>query len=322
MAAPYHHGLPLAAPLHRLDNLATLPWPASAAQHRDCTITVPLDGSAAAEHALPWALAIARRAGLTVNLVHALPSSLPQWNATSLVSDCWRAAGSRRAQAKRSYLARVSERIYDQLGIEVGGQVVEGIDLGSVLQHEVQEGDLVVMARRPKWWWQRAITSHVVNTAAQRLSCPMLIIPGDDSPVDLASDPVPADVIVGLDGYAVAERILGSATALARLCQARLTLLHVRSDYPSFAIDNPSYYLRDLAQSLGSDLTIRTCVVSAEGRPVTDIIREIVNESDNSLLALSGSPSDRFLRLVQPSVLDNMIAGLQQPLLLQSCEPQ
>lgn len=321
MAAPHHHGLPLAAPNSRLAHLDTMPWSASASPPQQRTITVPLDGSAVAEHALPLALAIARRAGSPVNLVHVLSTARPPRSAAALLHPCLGAVSPRHARSKQSHLARVSERIFDQLGLEVTQRLVEGTDLGSVLRDEAREGDLVVMARRPKWWWRQAITSNVVHTAAQRLSCPLLIVPGDETPVDLTVDPVPADIVVGLDGYAVAERILGSAARLARLFQAKLTLLHVRSDYPSFAIDNPTYYLNDLAQSLGHDLAARTCVVSAQGRAVTRVVRDFVRDSGNSLLALAGTPSDRFLRLVQPSVLDSLIARLPQPLLLQSCEP-
>jgi nucleotide-binding universal stress UspA family protein len=34
------------------------------------TILTPLDGSPFAEHALPWAAAIARRSGATLDLIH------------------------------------------------------------------------------------------------------------------------------------------------------------------------------------------------------------------------------------------------------------
>ena len=78
------------------------------------TILVPLDGSPLAEHALPLAIAIAKKAqaGIRLALVHLTDFRGPRFDLGT-------------GRAERAYLDRTAARVRECSGLEVTADVVE-----------------------------------------------------------------------------------------------------------------------------------------------------------------------------------------------------
>jgi nucleotide-binding universal stress UspA family protein len=113
------------------------------------TILVPVDGSPAAEHALPYALALARRTGAKVALV-GVYSTLQAANEPERVA---KVCPVRPALVKGFWPEDVLCEIGDR------------------------EADLIVMARRRRGWWSRFWSGSVSAGVARRSRSPVLLVP-------------------------------------------------------------------------------------------------------------------------------------------------
>ena len=116
------------------------------------TVLAPLDGTPTAEHALPYALAIARRAGAEVALAHVY-STLQAANKPELLG--WH-AGEYRVEPGRDYLEALAGRLSDTSPVKVRALLLRGYwpeDARCVAGD--WGADLVVMAAPRRGWWSR-----------------------------------------------------------------------------------------------------------------------------------------------------------------------
>ena len=159
------------------------------------SLLVPLDGSLDAEHALPHALAIARRSGATLRLVHVESP----WNHF----DPWRTLPS-----GQEYLRDVTDRVarFDSVAIET--ILIESFDTESSLLKVAETTDLVVMASRRRGLLRHLFSYSLTNELRRQMRVPMLLVRGYRSRVDLTGDPLARHNLVPLDGSPQAERIL------------------------------------------------------------------------------------------------------------------
>src|SRR4051794_21050855 len=108
-------------------------------------IMVPLDGSAFGEHVLPLALALARRAGATLHLVHVHPPAPAVYLEGAGFLD-----GSLDEEVKRQqqdYLNAVAERLTRDAPVPVTTALLEGGVAHTLAEHAAGAGvGLVVMA--------------------------------------------------------------------------------------------------------------------------------------------------------------------------------
>jgi nucleotide-binding universal stress UspA family protein len=179
-------------------------------------LLVPLDGSTFAEHALPAALGIARRAGAALHLVTV---STPL--AEAYVEGLYFSAGDLEQELTtrhRSYLEATAARLRERAAVPVRTAVHHG-EVAPTLCSLVEKGeaDLVVMATHGRGALGRFWLGSVADEMVRHLSAPMLLVrPGEQEP-DLAAEPDLSRVVVPLDGTPLAEQILEPAVALAGL---------------------------------------------------------------------------------------------------------
>lgn len=108
------------------------------------TLLVPLDGSAFAEHALPRALAIARRSGASIRLAHVyspLATAEPLWRREFLAG-----VDRRLVSERQAYLTDVARRIALRDSLRVVTILSESEQTALQLGKVAQGADLVVMA--------------------------------------------------------------------------------------------------------------------------------------------------------------------------------
>ena len=202
------------------------------------SILVPLDGSPLAEEALPLALRIAHRNGgkIRLALVHeppAIPYDSPN---TILVTSAEQAV----EQAEREYLRKVEVRLREG-GTEVAtvGPLVG--EIGPLLAEQVPDLgiDLVVMATHGRGGVQRAWLGSVADYLIRHVDVPVLLVrPGAGSaPASVAS--AATEILVPVDGSALAEEALGPAAELARLWNLKLNLILVL--HPVMMVTAPAF---------------------------------------------------------------------------------
>jgi nucleotide-binding universal stress UspA family protein len=188
------------------------------------TVLVPLDGTPVAERALPYALAIARRAGAEVALAHVY-STLQAANQPELLG--WH-AGEYRVEPSRDYLEVLAGRLTEASPMKVRPLLLRGYwPEDALCETGDWEADLVVMAARRRGWWSRLWYGSVSTEVARRSRTPVLLVPGSTEPPDPSYELSLGRVLVPLDGTPRAERALGPAAALAALTGGGCELLHV-----------------------------------------------------------------------------------------------
>jgi nucleotide-binding universal stress UspA family protein len=194
---------------------------------------VPVDGSPAAEHALPYALTLARRSGAEVTLLNVY-STLQAANDPELLS--WR-GGEYLVEPLRDYLDGLAARAAEASAARVRPALLKGYWPEDAICRAVDWGaDLVVMAARRRGWWSRVWHGSVSAEVASHSPAPVLVVPAADTPPDLSAEPPLGRVLVPLDGSPRAERALGPAAALATISGGGCDLLHVVRSRPS-AVD-------------------------------------------------------------------------------------
>jgi len=190
-------------------------------------INVPLDGTAESEHALPWALAIARTGGSAIELVHvAGPHShgAELYPATVRDDD---------PQARRALAERRMQRLADEVaradGVPVSSVVLSGDEpVTTLLEHLTRRhADLVVMTSHRHGRLAELVLGNVSEMLVRKAGIPVLVTHPRPGIPELSLAPVIEHLMVPLDGSEFSQRILPHACELASLFEARLTLLTV-----------------------------------------------------------------------------------------------
>jgi nucleotide-binding universal stress UspA family protein len=184
-------------------------------------ILVPLDGSPLAEAALPYAKAIASRAGASLVLVRAA-------HHTSFFGDG--AVDQQRAISQaEDYLTLLADGLTTegflvQTGVPFGGSPAEWI----VEESEIRHVDLIVMATHDRIGPDRWVRGSVAEAVVHRSTVPVMLVRATDAGQLArrfeAEQPV---LIVPLDGSDVAESALPIARELAQAIGARVVVAGV-----------------------------------------------------------------------------------------------
>ena len=237
------------------------------------TIMVRLDGSSLGEHALPLALGIARRAGATLDLVHACttlgPNAFGGELDAPLLGDMQRKQLHVRA---RAYLEQLAASLSARWEVAITATVLDGRAVDMLHDHALaSRADLVVMTTHGYGPLTRAWMGSVADKLVRRLPTPMLLVRPHDEVLDLlvtVHDQPFQHVLIPLDGSALAEEILPPALALGALMGAKYTLMQAldplvaeHTSPPYAAGLNPALleelrasalaYLREVAECLG-----------------------------------------------------------------------
>jgi nucleotide-binding universal stress UspA family protein len=297
------------------------------------TILVPLDGSSFAGQALPWALAIARRANASLNLVrghvrYALKEPASRCGPFAPVEE----AGCKRQEqtyldATARWLASVSP-VRTTTALIPGG--VAAVNPDDLVEHVRSRGaDLIVMATHGRGPVSRFFLGSVADELIRRSAAPVLLVQPREPAPSLLPGPTVGRVLVPLDGSALAEQALGPAADLARLFEAECTLLrvvpptavlpHSGAAHPALASSGEAEareYLARLAERLRAEgLRARARLVVS--RHAEEAILEEARSSGSGLIALATHGRGGVSRMVLGSVADKVIRGSAVPVLVQ-----
>jgi len=304
------------------------------------SLYVPLDGSSASEHALPFAITLARRSQAAIHLsqVHLSPLAFDEHAmAVSLKLE----KDSR--DQERRHLEELAARLTLQHSIKATAALLDIPILGS-LQADIDrhKPDLVVMTTHGRGPLSRFWLGSVADGLIRHTSSPILLLRPQPGLADWRAEPPCRRMLVLLDGSALAEQIIPHASEIAHLMQAECTLMQFIEPvapitfYPAAGqgaseIDHEilhemyeaqkeralvaESYLDTVAKRMTSQgRAVKTMVVANE--PIAEaVLRELAAEHFD-LVALATHGRGGLRRLVLGSVADKIIRGTTCPVLV------
>jgi nucleotide-binding universal stress UspA family protein len=302
------------------------------------SLLVPLDGSDYAEHALPYAVAIARKTGASLVLVRV--AMQPRIALFSTETSAHVAA------AARDYLGTLAQR-WQRPDVAIRTQVLEGDAVAPTIHKFAHESgvDLVVATTHGKGTLGRLWLGSVTYELLRHVAVPLLLVRpvngGGDKP-DPQREPSLARMLLPLDGSPRAEHVLEPAVAFGRVTGAHYELLRVIDEIPfgapeldaislsSVAIGlldeiakvqkrvrkDAETYVEGVANRLrqgGASVTSRIAVASDAGNAILDA----ANELKVDLIALGSHGAGGVFPPVLGSVARKIVHGANKPILVQ-----
>jgi nucleotide-binding universal stress UspA family protein len=294
-------------------------------------ILVPLDGSDAAERAVPVAVELARRTDAALRLVHVhMPLAADPIHVEGLpVID--EHMHSLRREHEQAYLDQARQRL--AAGVAGSAALLDGPVAATVAADAKASGArLIAMTSHGRGGLERAWLGSVADELARVSPVPLLLVRPEPG-----SAPYPfRRILVPLDGSALAESILVHAVALARLeADSEIILLDVVQPIasavwiPDVALAAPvavgdvtrrqeeraREYLAGLARRLeASAVRVRTRVQVASA--IALAILDVARDEAVDIVALATHGRSGVRRLALGSVADKVVRGSRAPVLL------
>jgi nucleotide-binding universal stress UspA family protein len=172
-------------------------------------ILVPLDGSDAAEFAIPYAVDLARKHSAELFLLYL--ETLPAFAGDT-------AAAPTEDQARmQDHLGSLGTRLREE-GLRVRDEIIQSRDLADTLLKvlESEHVSLIVMSTQGRTSMTRWLLGSNLEKALGLLPVPILLV-----------RPVYHKIVVPLDGSTWSERAIPQAVEIARAHNAEIILLHV-----------------------------------------------------------------------------------------------
>lgn len=298
------------------------------------TILLPVDGSNFAEHALPYALGIARRTGATLHpvLVHFPADGVsPSYPYAEAVE----ARDAEQRDHDAAYMDELVGRLRSS-GVPIRPALLSGpVERELTRYVETARIDLVVMTTHGRSGLERAWLGSTADTLIRRSMVPLLLIRPSDETQEIGAEDHDAfgRVLVALDGSATAEVALRDALALGTTEGAELVLCHViqppvvpTSSYLPHTIQithdetmtRKASMMAYLAAIAGepwlADRAIRT-TVRVDPHPPSAILK-LAGEVGADLIVMGTHGRGGLRRMILGSVADKVIRGSTRSVLV------
>jgi nucleotide-binding universal stress UspA family protein len=301
------------------------------------SLLIPLDGSNAAEHALPIALSLGRRCNAALQIIRV---HLPAWIMDPESGWYDETIDQELRAGEQDYLDTVVQRLRAVNDIPVSSVLESGFVVDTLHNHAVASGnDLVVMTTHGYGPVARYWLGSVADALVRKNSVPIFFVKPNESAVELSDEQAFKHVIIPLDGSPLSEQILGPAMMLASAMRAEITLLRIVSRSIEYEpnsdrgrgirpglleqlkkIENQEkaraeQYLDELAEKLRVEGRIVQKRVSSHAQPAAGILED-ASRVGADLIALATHGRGGLKRLLLGSVTDKVLRGASIPLLV------
>lgn len=293
------------------------------------SIIVPLDGSATSETAIPLALAIARRAGSPVTLVHVHDVGVIAANAP-MTDSGWE---DERAAEMGATMRAMAGRFANDTGLGVTAVTLRGRPASSLVQHAIDEAaSLIVLSTHGRSGFNHAWFGSVAEQVIHSARTPVLVVRAGDPVRENVTEPLFRHVLLPIDREQSGAEAVQHALAFGTPCQTAYTLLTVVSAVsvvaPPFStlgvtandpnVERPGAAAQALLERLAEPA--RTTGAATDVRVVTHeraapAILEMA-ESNIDLIVMPLHQRGSFSRALFGSVVDKVMRGATVPLLL------
>jgi nucleotide-binding universal stress UspA family protein len=284
------------------------------------TILVPLDGSALADRALPYAIPLVRASHARLSLVraalaHTLPGADPSEAQVTVVQRAERELEATAESLRADGLTVETHVYYD----EAARAIVDAA--------QRQAADLVVMSTHGRGGLGRWVYGSVADRVLRRMAVPVLLVPALAEPPRTTDGPL--RILVPLDGSPLAEEVLGQVRALAVTRGAELLLLRVVEPPVPLEVDGEGYvslvqrdadlaeaqrYLESVAGRLRAGGVVATARALVEEAVPTIVATAADYRAD--LIAMATHGRSGLARVVLGSVAAGVLHRANTPLLL------
>lgn len=289
------------------------------------TILVPLDGSALAARALPFAGRVARAAGAELVLFRASPEGdVPPTRGE--VGGERRTSATKASSEKAADLTAAAERLRRE-GVSATTWIGSGPAAASILAAVREIGvDLIVMSTHGRSGLGRWIYGSVADEVMRLATVPLLLVPAaaDGSWPEGRS----LRVLVPLDGSDLARAVLPPTRAVAHALGAEMLLLrvvvpisHAYADSYVFLECDPEEDQAEAARALeaeaealrseGRCVGVRTIM----GGPVSSIAN-VARQWEADVIAMATHGSGGIVRLMMGSVATGVLHRAHVPILI------
>jgi len=237
------------------------------------SLLVPLDGSLAAEHALPWALSIAQQDGVALHLVRVHVPPAPLMIGSELAADV--VFDRTILQIETDYVEGMAKRLSTLSTVPIHHALLERAVPDAINDYAAKIGaDLIVMTSHGRGAFARFWLGSVADRVIRHCHTPVLLVrANDDQSADLTTRPFIHRIVVPLDGSELAELIIEPAVKLGKATGAGYALLMAleprdnnRPDggFPEAVQTKAEAYLGRFARRLQADsLLAKTNVIHA-----------------------------------------------------------
>jgi len=298
-------------------------------------LLVPLDGSAFAEQALPWAISIAQQTEASLDLVrahvfYALEDPAYGWASFDPAED------AEHRHHEQTYLDAVVRRLAAERPVRVTSAAVDGSAVDAILGRAREvAADLIVMTTHGRGPVSRAYLGSVADELIRRCPIPVMLVRAHEALPDFQQKTSVTKVLIPLDRSPTSEQILGPAMQLgSALGASSYTLLHVvhpdkdpawktksdraaglnRSREEREAEESLAYLEQVASRFRESCVELRTRVVI--GRHVASAILQEEHAQSYGLVALSSHGRSGVKGLLLGSVADKVLRGASCPQLV------
>ncbi len=293
------------------------------------SIIVPLDGTKTAENAIPFAIAIARRGGSRVTLVHVHEVGVIVANAPMIDSQ-WE---DDRATEMYGIIQAMAERLSEDTGLGVAAVTLRGPAAQSLVQYAVdQAADLIVLTTHGRSGFSRAWFGSVAERVIHSAMTPVLVVrAGDDARTDV-SEPLFRHVLLPIDLEQSGAEAMQRALTLGVTGETLYTLLTVRPSmliipplYPGAGalVADPEFNLRRAeaeesleriagpARSVGAAVDVRVVTHDQAASAILEAAQSSID-----LIVIPTHARSSLSRALLGSVVDKVLRGATVPLLL------
>lgn len=298
------------------------------------TILLPLDGSALAEAAIPWAAEIGEASHATMRLLRVVP--LRQRPGAAPLDIIDRRLGQAEAEAYLDALASELAR----LGLDVELEVTEGQPADRILETMgVNQPDLVVLTTHGTGGMSDFGVSGTASKVISRAGTSILLVPtrGGAPQARIGGE---RRLVAALDGSKRCEWAVAAGVELARATDAELVLVHVvpvteavggrpaSEEYRSLTTrlaelnrQAGADYLRDVVARLeGQDVRIRTRIeVSSR---VAETLVDITEAEQADMMIMAAHGSSTSPNWLYGAIAMQVLAESQRPLLIVQDAPR
>ena len=292
-------------------------------------VLVPLDGTEVADSIIPYVSSLAQGLGMEVVFLSATDPNaivLHVDDEETRLRNVSQILGNAENHLKIRQQAAISS--LESAGVTAKGVITQGAPAEAILKVSQEEGcDLIAMSTQGRSVAGRGVLGSVTDKVVHSSDLPVMTILPDAS--RRAGDI--EEVIVPLDGSALAEAVLPYVETLALKCGMRVVLIRAYQIGVTFMGDMPdayiglegveddirneaTRYLGQVAEPLkAKGIDVTTTILS--GHPA-QVLGEFAEDRANSMIAMCSHGHSGFSRWVLGSVAESTVRVSGDPVLI------
>lgn len=267
-------------------------------------ILLPTDFSEVANNALKFAADLAKKTNAQLHVLHV--KQVPVLD-TSFPTDTYQLYINEIEKASQEGLQKLDETWLKHEGIKYKTDSVTGFVNDEVLQYsKANEIDIIIMGTTGASGLQEILIGSNAASVVARSEVPVFVIPPSASHIDFKH-------ILYASDYTEPEfPAFARLVYLAELYGAKITVLHVRTDFDRYFNAANNFFTRNKDHISADDITI----VNAEGMDITDAINKHIDEKAVDMVVLAKHNRSFFDRLFHRSLSKRMTYHTRVPLLV------